>query len=139
MAVPALDPMEVSGLDPYDDPEQVVAQLAAALRPSRSPRPSAVRFMRRTPTDCWHIPVREGQETAGGKFADHFDFDFAEPCTRLPAHRILAMAPGEKEGVLDLRRGPEAEGDSDAVVAGRTRYEAAIAGPATRARGPHPC
>ncbi|MEU4640430.1 polysaccharide biosynthesis protein [Micromonospora sp. NPDC023814] len=28
VAVPALDPMEVSGLDPYDDPEKVVAQLA---------------------------------------------------------------------------------------------------------------
>ena len=28
VTVPALDPMELSGLDPYDDPEQVVAQLA---------------------------------------------------------------------------------------------------------------
>ncbi|MFI7649579.1 polysaccharide biosynthesis protein [Micromonospora sp. NPDC049460] len=28
VAVPALDPMEVSGLDPYDHPEKVVAQLA---------------------------------------------------------------------------------------------------------------
>ncbi|MGK5676258.1 polysaccharide biosynthesis protein [Micromonospora sp. URMC 106] len=28
VTVPALDPMEVSGLDPYDDPEKVVAQLA---------------------------------------------------------------------------------------------------------------
>lgn len=28
VAVPALDPMEVSGLDPYDAPEKVVAQLA---------------------------------------------------------------------------------------------------------------
>ncbi|MEU6078088.1 nucleoside-diphosphate sugar epimerase/dehydratase [Micromonospora sp. NPDC047074] len=28
VTVPALDPIEVSGLDPYDDPEKVVAQLA---------------------------------------------------------------------------------------------------------------
>ncbi|SCG62864.1 NDP-sugar epimerase, includes UDP-GlcNAc-inverting 4,6-dehydratase FlaA1 and capsular polysaccharide biosynthesis protein EpsC [Micromonospora echinaurantiaca] len=28
VAVPALDPLEVSGLDPYDDPEKVIAQLA---------------------------------------------------------------------------------------------------------------
>ncbi|MGC4765848.1 polysaccharide biosynthesis protein [Micromonospora sp. DT46] len=29
VAVPALDPIEVSGLDPYEDPEKVAAQLAA--------------------------------------------------------------------------------------------------------------
>ncbi|MFI5486970.1 polysaccharide biosynthesis protein [Micromonospora echinaurantiaca] len=28
VAVPALDPLEVSGLDPYDEPEKVIAQLA---------------------------------------------------------------------------------------------------------------
>ncbi|MCI4065267.1 RNA-binding transcriptional accessory protein [Micromonospora sp. R77] len=70
--------------------------------------------------------VRDGQETAGAKFADYFDF--AEPYTRLPSHRILAMFRGEKEGVLDLTMDPEADGDSDAVATGPTRYEAAIAG-----------
>ncbi|MFC4144986.1 Tex family protein [Micromonospora mangrovi] len=70
--------------------------------------------------------VRDGQEAAGAKFADYFDF--AEPYTRLPSHRILAMFRGEKEGVLDLTMDPEAEGDSDAVATGPTRYEAAIAG-----------
>ncbi len=70
--------------------------------------------------------VREGQETAGAKFADYFDF--AEPYPKLPSHRILAMFRGEKEGVLDLTMDPEADGDADAVVTGPTRYEAAIAG-----------
>ncbi|MEV6815831.1 polysaccharide biosynthesis protein, partial [Micromonospora sp. NPDC051296] len=28
VAVPPLDPLEVSGLDPFDDPEKVVAELA---------------------------------------------------------------------------------------------------------------
>ncbi|WP_446213720.1 Tex family protein [Micromonospora sp. IBSANI012] len=70
--------------------------------------------------------VRDGQEAAGAKFADYFDF--AEPYTKLPSHRILAMFRGEKEGVLDLTMDPEAEGDTDAVVTGPTRYEAAIAG-----------
>ncbi|GAB3180414.1 Tex family protein [Micromonospora palomenae] len=70
--------------------------------------------------------VRDGQEAAGAKFADYFDF--AEPYTKLPSHRILAMFRGEKEGVLDLTMDPEAEGDSDAVVTSPTRYEAAIAG-----------
>ncbi|RZU74599.1 uncharacterized protein EV384_3074 [Micromonospora kangleipakensis] len=70
--------------------------------------------------------VRDGQAAAGAKFADYFDF--AEPFTRLPSHRILAMFRGEKEGVLDLTMDPEAEGDSDAVATGPSRYEAAVAG-----------
>ena len=44
--------------------------------------------------------VREGQHTTGGKFADYFEF--SEPFTTLPSHRILALFRGEKEGVLDL-------------------------------------
>lgn len=70
--------------------------------------------------------VREGQEQAGAKFADYFDF--AEPYPKLPSHRILAMFRGEKEGVLDLTMDPEPEGEADAVATGPTRYEAAIAG-----------
>ncbi|MET8308615.1 Tex family protein [Micromonospora sp. NPDC005173] len=70
--------------------------------------------------------VRDGQESAGAKFADYFDF--AEPYPKLPSHRILAMFRGEKEGVLDLTMDPDPEGDSDAVASGPTRYEAAIAG-----------
>ncbi|MFF7144994.1 Tex family protein [Streptomyces nodosus] len=49
--------------------------------------------------------VREGKEEAGAKFADYFDF--AEPFTELPSHRVLAMLRGEKEEVLDLALEPE--------------------------------
>ncbi|WP_442933349.1 Tex family protein, partial [Micromonospora psammae] len=70
--------------------------------------------------------VRDGQETAGAKFADYFDF--SEPYPKLPSHRILAMFRGEKEGVLDLSMDPEAEGDSDAAPTGPSRYEAVVAG-----------
>ncbi|GAA3009088.1 Tex family protein [Streptomyces fulvorobeus] len=49
--------------------------------------------------------VREGKEEAGAKFADYFDF--AEPFTALPSHRVLAMLRGEKEDVLDLVLEPE--------------------------------
>ncbi len=48
--------------------------------------------------------VREGREEAGAKFADYFEF--AEPFTRLPSHRILALLRGEKEEVLDLELDP---------------------------------
>ncbi len=51
--------------------------------------------------------VREGKETAGAKFSDYFDF--SEPLTKLPSHRILAMFRGEKEEALDLEMVCEAE------------------------------
>ncbi|NMH95212.1 RNA-binding transcriptional accessory protein, partial [Pseudonocardia bannensis] len=49
--------------------------------------------------------VREGKETAGSKFSDYFDF--SEPFTKLPSHRILAVLRGEKEEVLDVALEPD--------------------------------
>ncbi|CAL9586044.1 Protein YhgF [Streptomyces sp. enrichment culture] len=67
--------------------------------------------------------VREGKEEAGAKFADYFDF--AEPFTELPSHRVLALLRGEKEEVLDLVLEPE---EPDGAPAGRSSYEGIIAG-----------
>ncbi|MEU3777585.1 Tex family protein [Streptomyces sp. NPDC032472] len=67
--------------------------------------------------------VREGKEEAGAKFADYFDF--AEPFTALPSHRVLAMLRGEKEDVLDLTLEPEAP--EDAAAPGPSSYEGMIA------------
>jgi len=69
--------------------------------------------------------VREGQEEAGAKFADYFDF--AEPFTRMPSHRILAMFRGEKEGVLDLTLDPEDAPAPEGVPVGPSQYELQIA------------
>ncbi|GGU50903.1 RNA-binding transcriptional accessory protein [Streptomyces albospinus] len=66
--------------------------------------------------------VREGKEEAGAKFADYFDF--AEPFTELPSHRVLAMFRGEKEEVLDLALEPE---DPSAAGEGPSAYEQAVA------------
>ncbi|MGX1849276.1 Tex family protein [Streptomyces sp. NPDC055299] len=66
--------------------------------------------------------VRAGKEEAGAKFADYFDF--AEPFTALPSHRVLAMFRGEKEEVLDLTLDPE---DPSAVTEGPSSYEQSIA------------
>ncbi|MCL2715453.1 MAG: RNA-binding transcriptional accessory protein [Alphaproteobacteria bacterium] len=49
--------------------------------------------------------ARQGKTADGAKFADYFDF--SEPLTKLPSHRILAMFRGEKEEVLDLQIQPE--------------------------------
>lgn len=65
--------------------------------------------------------VREGQEEAGAKFADYFDF--AEPFTALPSHRVLAMLRGEKEDVLSLDLEPEPPADAP----GPSTYEGLIA------------
>jgi uncharacterized protein len=67
--------------------------------------------------------VRAGKEEEGAKFSDYFDF--SEPYTKLPSHRILAMLRGEKEDVLDLTMSPDEPGDEPQV--GPTDYERRIA------------
>src|SRR5882762_10306354 len=63
--------------------------------------------------------VRAGKEDAGAKFADYFEF--SEPFTKLPSHRILALFRGEKEEVLDLGLEPE-----DAPDEGPSSFERSI-------------
>ncbi|WP_405487051.1 Tex family protein [Streptomyces sp. NBC_00096] len=67
--------------------------------------------------------VREGKEEAGAKFADYFDF--TEPFTALPSHRVLAMLRGEKEDVLDLTLEPEDR--EDTATPGPSTYEGMVA------------
>ncbi|MFZ3599512.1 Tex family protein [Streptomyces sp. BH104] len=68
--------------------------------------------------------VKSGKEEAGAKFADYFDF--AEPFTDLPSHRVLAMLRGEKEDVLELVLEPE-EPAADADTSAPSSYEPIIA------------
>ena len=49
--------------------------------------------------------VRTGKNAEGAKFSDYFDF--SEPLTKLPSHRVLALFRGEKEEMLDLQMLPE--------------------------------
>jgi len=42
----------------------------------------------------------KGKEEVGEKFKDYFDW--SEPASQAPSHRVLAMFRGEKEGVLSL-------------------------------------
>jgi uncharacterized protein len=66
--------------------------------------------------------VRAGKEEAGAKFSDYFEF--AEPLTKLPSHRILALFRGEKEEILDLTLEP---GEETAEPSTPTSYELRIA------------
>ncbi|MFJ7175554.1 Tex family protein [Streptomyces massasporeus] len=69
--------------------------------------------------------VRDGKEEAGAKFSDYFDF--AEPFTDLPSHRILAMLRGEKEEVLDLVLEPEEQTDGPSSYEGIVAHKFGIA------------
>ncbi|MFI7078732.1 Tex family protein [Micromonospora sp. NPDC049903] len=129
---PARDPRETAA--GYVDADKGVADAAAALDGARAilierfaEDADLIGTLREQMWSRGRLVarVREGQESAGAKFADYFDF--AEPYPKLPSHRILAMFRGEKEGVLDLTMDPETDGDADTVT-GPTRYEAAIAG-----------
>jgi uncharacterized protein len=67
--------------------------------------------------------VKEEKRAEGAKFSDYFDM--TEPLVKMPAHRILAMFRGEKEGVLDLNFEPE--DPAQAPASGPSMYEQRIA------------
>jgi len=48
--------------------------------------------------------VIQGKEAEGSKFRDYFDWE--EPVSKAPSHRILAIRRGENEEVLNLRISP---------------------------------
>jgi uncharacterized protein len=111
LADPGRDPHQAAA--PYADAAKGVADAAAALDGARAIL--AERFAEDADLigalreRMWSrgrlvSRVRDGQQEAGAKFADYFEF--AEPFTRLPSHRILAMLRGEKEEFLDLELDP---------------------------------
>ncbi|CAG7656253.1 putative RNA-binding protein YhgF [Actinacidiphila bryophytorum] len=126
LADPALDPQTAAAA--YVSADSGVEDAAAALDGARailterfSEDADLVGELR---TRMWSrgrlvAKVREGKEEAGAKFADYFDF--AEPFTKLPSHRVLAMLRGEKEEVLDLTLEPEEPAE------GPTSFERRIA------------
>jgi uncharacterized protein len=76
--------------------------------------------------------VKKGAEQKGAKFEDYFDF--SEPLTKLPSHRILALFRGAKEEVLTLSIDPEpadthqaSNAAAPATGAAISPYEMAIA------------
>ncbi|HEY0639415.1 MAG TPA: Tex family protein, partial [Pseudonocardiaceae bacterium] len=120
---PTVDPRAAAAA--FVDPDKGVADVAAALDGARAI------LVERFAEDADLIgelreklwgqgrlvaQVREGKEEAGAKFADYFDF--SEPFTRLPSHRILAMFRGEKEEILQVTVSPEGD-DYEGRVAHR--------------------
>ncbi|PXY26980.1 Tex family protein [Prauserella muralis] len=130
---PTTDPQAAAAV--FVDPDKGVADAAAALDGARAI------LVERFAEDAdligelrermWNrgwltSKVRTGKEEEGAKFADYFDF--AEPFTKLPSHRILALFRGEKEEILDLATEPEEPPAPDAGPrTGPSDYEVRIA------------
>lgn len=120
MAEPTNDPKLVA--ESFVNAEKGVADAAAALEGARAilverfdEDADLIGALRE---DMWTNArmasrVRDGKKTEGEKFADYFDF--SEPLTKLPSHRILAMFRGEKEEILDLQIQAEAEASPPGV------------------------
>ncbi|HEX8864954.1 MAG TPA: Tex-like N-terminal domain-containing protein, partial [Lentzea sp.] len=109
---PNLNPQEEAAK--FVDPSKEVADAAAALQGARAilverfgEDGDLIGDLREQMWTRGRVvsKVREGKETEGAKFADYFEFD--EPFSKLPSHRILALFRGEKEEVLDLVLEPE--------------------------------
>ncbi len=80
----------------------------------------------------WSPRSARARRQTGAKFADYFDF--SEPFTKLPSHRILAVFRGEKEEVLDVALEPDDEPAEPGVVTDYERTIAAAFGIADRGR-----
>ncbi|GAA1955609.1 Tex family protein [Catenulispora subtropica] len=127
-----LDPTATAAA--YVDAEKGVADAAAALDGARSilverfgEDADLIGALRERMWSSGRLTskVREGKEEAGAKFADYFDF--AEPFTALPSHRILALLRGEKEEMLDLTFDPEPEDPEPGAPVTQSGYEVRIA------------
>ncbi|EJW13312.1 Transcription accessory protein [Rhodovulum sp. PH10] len=131
LAEPQNDPQAVAA--EYVNPDKSVADAAAALDGARAilverfaEDADLIGTLRE---DLWTrgrlvAKVREGKEQAGAKFSDYFDF--GEPLTKLPSHRILAMFRGEREEILDLKIDGEEPSAGSPPPAGPTQYELTI-------------
>src|SRR5207302_481178 len=121
LAQPENDPQAVAV--PFINPDKRVADAVAALDGARAilverfaENADLIGALRE---QMWSngvmaAAVRTGKKAEGEKFKDYFDF--SEPLTKLPSHRILAMFRGEKEEILDLQMPPEPPNATPAAV-----------------------
>ena len=124
----ARDLFDQGAMDPdaeasaYIDPEKGVASAEEALAGARdiiaewiSENETARARMREyfASQAVFRSKIITGQEEEGIKYRDYFDWE--EPVTSAPSHRILALRRGEKEGFLILRAIPPEEGALEIV------------------------
>ena len=107
----SVDPLAVAA--PFVDPAKQVADLNAALAGARdilAERFSDDAMVRSRLRELYRASgvvrsrVITGKEAEGAKFKDYFDW--SEPVSKVPSHRLLAMRRGEEEGFLLMRIQP---------------------------------
>ncbi|MEN1960396.1 Tex family protein [Luteimonas sp. MJ246] len=130
------DPMQVPEefAQSFVDAEKGVADAKAALEGARAillerwgEDASLVGELREWLAGCGVIrsKVAEGKEAAGEKFRDYFDH--AEPLSKIPSHRLLALFRGRREEFLQLELDPGADLDAgNAYAEGRVALQAGI-------------
>jgi uncharacterized protein len=113
----SVDPLAVAA--PFVDPARQVADLNAALAGARdilAERFSDDATVRSRLRELYRASgvvrsrVITGKEAEGAKFKDYFDW--SEPVSKVPSHRLLAMRRGEEEGFLLMRIQPS---EDDAI------------------------
>jgi uncharacterized protein len=109
-----LDPQSAAA--GFVNPEKQVADVGAALAGARdilAERVSEDAAARAHLRDLYwnsgtvRSKVISGKETEGAKFKDYFDW--TEPVSKIPSHRLLAIRRGEDEGILMVRVTPPEE------------------------------
>ena len=127
---PSRTPGEVAGA--FVDPSRDVADATAALDGARAilverfaEDADLIGDLRERVWTGGHLTatVRDGRETEGAKFSDYFDF--SEPLSRMPSHRVLAIFRGEKEDVLAISVEPSPTAEE--ATSGSGEFERAIA------------
>ncbi|MGY0612582.1 Tex family protein [Luteimonas sp. A501] len=118
----------------FVDAEKGVADAKAALEGARAillerwgEDASLVGELREWLAGCGVIraKVAEGKEAAGEKFRDYFDH--AEPLSKIPSHRLLALFRGRREEFLQLELDPGTDLDAgNAYAEGRVALRAGI-------------
>jgi uncharacterized protein len=109
LADPSRDPSEVAA--GFVDPAKEVPDAAEALEGARqilmedfaedAELIGGLRALVWDEAEVHTVLASADKEQEGAKFSDYFDY--AEPLSRLPSHRILAILRARKEGVIRLR------------------------------------
>ncbi|WP_431710136.1 Tex family protein [Glutamicibacter uratoxydans] len=130
---PQLDPEELAAN--YLNPEAGFSSAAEVLSGARSivtERVSQdVALASELRERLWHTGRLSATVSAGanaegqGKYADYLDY--CAPLENLPAHRVLALLRGERDGVLNLQLAEADPRDDTALSEARAGYEAAVA------------
>ena len=119
----------------FVDADRGVADAKAALEGARAilierwgEDAALVGSLREWLTEVGRIRARviDGKETEGAKYRDYFDH--AEPLSKIPSHRMLALLRGRREEVLALDLDPGADAEAGhAQGAGRVAAHVGIA------------